>query len=122
MLQLQPQAKCRERFSAVPQCCPGYPISLPGYSISLRKLASPTPLYRVLQEAGDLGMPDEGLARFIAISEILIVLGGLLLAVLLSRILAGRLGWRRAKLLLATLALGGIGVRRRRTDRDCDVL
>jgi hypothetical protein len=54
-------------------------------------------------------MPDSGLAQFIAISEILIVLGGLLLGVLLSQILARRLGWSGAKLFLATLALGVIG-------------
>jgi hypothetical protein len=54
-------------------------------------------------------MPDDGLAQFIAISELLIVLGGLLLAVLLSRILARKLGWSGAKLFLATLALGVIG-------------
>jgi hypothetical protein len=54
-------------------------------------------------------MPDSGLAQFIAFSEILIVLGGLLLAVLLSRILARGLGWSGAKLFLAALTLGVIG-------------
>jgi hypothetical protein len=54
-------------------------------------------------------MPDSGLAQFIAISEIVIVLGGVLLAVLLSRILARRLGWSGAKFLLATLAFCVIG-------------
>jgi hypothetical protein len=51
-----------------------------------------------------------GLALLISILTILIVLGGLLLGVLLSRTLARRLGWSGAKLLLATLGLGAIGV------------
>jgi hypothetical protein len=55
-------------------------------------------------------MPDSGLAKAIGILAILIVVGGLLLGVMLSRILARRLGWSGAKLLLATLTLGAIGV------------
>jgi hypothetical protein len=64
-----------------------------------------------LSVAKDLDMaPDTGLAQAIGILLILIVLGGLLLGVLLGRSLARRLGWSGAKMLLATLGLGAIGV------------
>jgi hypothetical protein len=54
--------------------------------------------------------PDSGLAQAIGILMILLVLGGLLLGVLLSRILGRRLGWSGAQLLLGTLSLGAIGL------------
>jgi hypothetical protein len=52
---------------------------------------------------------DGELALAIGILMILIVLGGLLLGVLLSRMMARRLGWSSDKLLLITLGLGAIG-------------
>jgi hypothetical protein len=52
---------------------------------------------------------DGELALAIGILMILIVLGGLVLGVLLSRMMARRLGWSAEKLLLTSLGLGAIG-------------
>lgn len=52
---------------------------------------------------------DGELALAIGIVMILIVLGGLLLGVLLSRVMGRRLGWSSDKLLLIALGLGAIG-------------
>ena len=52
---------------------------------------------------------DGELALAIGILMILIVLGGVLLGVLLSRLMARRLGWTSDKLLLIALGLGVIG-------------
>jgi hypothetical protein len=58
----------------------------------------------------DLGMPDSSPAQAIGIFATLIVLAGLLLGVPLSQIFGSQVGWSGAKLFLATLALGVIGL------------
>jgi hypothetical protein len=57
-----------------------------------------------------LRMPDSSPAQAIGIFATLIVLAGVLLGVLHSQIFGSQVGWSGAKLFLATLALGVIGL------------